>query len=166
MAAYPESFKLDCLAKLKANDGNISKTSRETGVSKSQLSRWAKKDGVASTQRALTKAATEDHAARAREIREKLNADLAADAAKLRERLFAETEYVQVTKDGDVVRYRTDQPTHQDKRHLAGAIRMLVTTTLDVERHGRGGGEGASLIMDLVDGLHATIGGRDADEPA
>lgn len=157
MARHSDQQKRHALARLRENDGNISRTSDETGIPKSTLSLWGRQAGVQATARATSKARTEDTARRAQEMREELRIGLLEDARRLREQLFVPTEYLNWNKDGVPSTYVMDEPSHQDKRHIAGAVRMLVTTSMDVERHGRGGDAGVGLIADLINGIHASL---------
>jgi len=85
--------------------------------------------------RSATKDACEakrvDNAAR----RAALVSGLLDDAERLRGQLFAPTKAFNFGgKENTYAEVELDEPTFADKRHIAGAVRMLLTTSIDLER--------------------------------
>lgn len=159
---YTEDFKRRALIRLRQNGGQINKTARELDIGASTLSGWAKQSGdVTGVERAVTKAANEANRARTDERLSQLADLMVEDAHRLRDQLFAATEYFNFNKEGVVTTHLTEEPTFQDKRHIAGAVKMLTNASLDIRQASKGGGEALGLISELVTGLRLRNAGAE-----
>lgn len=114
---------------------NVRETARIHGRGPSTISRIAKAEGIEPAARPRTKRARDakrvDNASR----RAALVSGLLDDAERLRSQLFAPTTVFNFGgKENTYAERVIPEPTFADKRHIAGAVRMLLTTAIDLER--------------------------------
>lgn len=121
---------------------------RSTGV----ITKIAKAAGL-SFDRTATKAAVEARKVDLAAKRAQLAADMLDDGARLRAQLW-EPAVVYSWHKGEYSEREVAEPTFGDKRRIAGAVKMLVNGSIDLERHDSGDEDAArSLREELVTGL-------------
>lgn len=135
-------------------------TARDHQRSPATITKIAYDAGLA-FDRSATKSACDakrvDNAAR----RTALVAALLEDADRLRLQMFAPTTVFNFGgRDNTYVERQVPEPTFADKRHIAGAVRMMLTTAIELERVDQQGEEFAAVDA----WLRSIVGGPDVAE--